>query len=262
MIDDLDELQGPSHASRIKLKIAGEGVGLLREDAISSFLDDNLKKLSTEGLNQSGITGFEVAALMLLDSLVGQLAAAKPAPPSNLIGKMFDPTGVPSLPEMTSRFIHDCFKAGMGGAADAAFEQIRKGGDATLAAARDMPVGNMHPGLYLDSYYAGLQQAGIRFLAVRWAYLSALTFAGLQDEERKRFEKCANSAEEKFVRTSTALMYAVKNLDGSRYREQQREIREAREIGAAEKASALLFNVFDSQMLYPKALRDVLNGGA
>jgi hypothetical protein len=120
----------------------------------------------------------------------------------------------------------------------------------------------MHPGLYLDAYYAGLQQAGIRFLAVRWGWLSALMFGGLTDEDRERFTKRANSAEEKLVRMNSALMYAVQDLDGSRYREKQKVIREAREAGLAAKADAVLFNVFDSQMFYPKALRDVLNNGA
>jgi hypothetical protein len=264
MLDDMDELRGPAHARRIKFEISSGGSESLHagKDALIGFLNDKLQKLSTEGLGQSRITGFEVAALMLLDSLSRQLAAATPAPPSSLIYKMFDPTGVPSLPEMTARFIADCFKAGMGQAASAAFDQIRKGGDGTLAAARDMTPGDMHPGLYLDAYYAGLQQAGIRFLAVRWGWLSALMFGGLTDEDRERFTKRANSAEEKLVRMNSALMYAVQDLDGSRYREKQKVIREAREAGLAAKADAVLFNVFDSQMFYPKALRDVLNNGA
>ena len=57
-------------------------------------------------------------------------------------------------------------------------------------------------------------------------------------------------------------MYAVKDLDGSRYRDQQRLIREARAAGDEKKADAVLNNVFDSQIFYPLALKDVMSKGA
>ena len=258
MVEDLDELRGPNHAKRIRLEISEGGFAavIAGKDAISGFLTDTFKKRSTEHLNRSQITGFEVSSLALLDSLARQLNAASPTPPPNLIGKMFDPFGVPSLPEMTARFIHDCLQAGMAGAVDAAIDDIRKGGDATLKAARELPLTNMHPGLYMDSYYTALQQAGIRFGAVRWGSLSALTFAQLSEAERSRYEKRAASAEEKFVRVGFALLYAIQDLDGSRYREKQQALRAATAAGDEQKARALLFNVFESQMLYPKAVQE------
>jgi len=176
-----------------------------------------------------------------------------------LIPKMFDGSGVSSLPEMTARFIHDCYAAGMGNAASQAIDDIRVGGDATLEASRSLQPGELDPGVYLDTYYAGLQQAALRFLAVRWGWQSVLVFAGLSNEDRKRSEKRVNSAEEKLVRCQTALMYAVKDLDGSKYREQQQALRDARAAGDEKKAAAILSNVFDSVFFYPQALKEVMS---
>jgi hypothetical protein len=57
-------------------------------------------------------------------------------------------------------------------------------------------------------------------------------------------------------------MYAVKDLDGSKYREQQQAIRDARAAGDEKKAAAVLANVFDSQIFYPEALKDGMSKGA
>jgi hypothetical protein len=264
MIADMDELESDTHASRIKFMIAGEGFGRLAsgKQAVADFLGEKLKALSTVELQRSRISGFEIAGVMLLYSLFRQLVTTSPAPPANLIPKMFDSSGVSSLPEMAARFIHDCYAAGMGDAAGQAIDDIRIGGDATMAAARAMLPGDLNPGVYLDSYYAGLQQAALRFFAVRWGWQSVLVFGGLTNEARQRAEKRVNAVEEKLVRCETALMYAVKDLDGSRYRDQQRLIREARAAGDEKKADAVLNNVFDSQIFYPLALKDVMSKGA
>lgn len=264
MITDMDELRSAMHASRIKFMIAGEAFGSLAsgKQAIADYLGEKLQALSTVELQRNRVTGFEAAAVMLLYSLFRKLVTATPTAPANLIPKMFDSSGVSSLPEMTARFIHDCYEAGMGDAANQAIDDIRIGGDATLAASRSMLPGDLDPGVYLDSYYAGLQQAALRFLAVRWGWQSVLVCVGLSDEDRQRAEKRVNSVEEKLVRCETALMYAVKDLDGSKYREQQQAIRDARAAGDEKKAAAVLANVFDSQIFYPEALKDGMSKGA
>jgi len=264
MIADMDELRSGSHAGRIKSAIAGEAFTAVisGRQATADFLTGKLQAFSTVELQNNKVTGFEAAAVMLLHSLFTQLVKAAPAVPANLFPKMFDPSGVPSLPEMTARFIYDCYAAGMGDAADQAITEIRMGGDATLAAARAMLPGDLDPGVYLDGYYAGLQQAAIRFLAVRWGWQSVLVFAGLSPEDRQRAEKRVNAVEEKLVRCETALMYAVKDLDGSKYREKQQALRDARAAGDEKKAAAILANVFDLQVFYPDALKDVMSNGA
>ncbi|MEO6803783.1 MAG: hypothetical protein ABI197_11150, partial [Granulicella sp.] len=140
MIADMDELRSPTHATRIKSMVAGEGFGLLvaGKQAIADDLAKKLQTFSTVELQSNRVTGFEAAAVMLLYSLYRQLMMAAPAAPANLIPKMFDPSGVSSLQEMTARFIHDCYAAGMGDAASQAIDDIRIGGDATLAASRAM----------------------------------------------------------------------------------------------------------------------------
>lgn len=264
MIGDMDELRSQTHESHIKLMIAGDGFGLLAsgKQAIADYLGEKLQAFSTVELQRGTVTGFEAAAMMLLYSLFRQLVTATPAAPANLFPKMFDSSGVASLQEMTARFIYDCYAAGMGDAASQAIDDLRIGGDATLAASRSMLPGDLDPGVYLDSYYAGLQQAALRFLAVRWGWQSVLVYAGLSDDDRQRTEKRVNSVEEKLVRCETALMYAVKDLDGSKYREQQQAIHDARAAGDEKKADAVLANVFDSQFFYPQALKDVMSKAA
>ncbi len=264
MIADMEELRSATHASRIKHVIAGELFSLLAsgKQAIADYLGEKLQAFSGVDLRRNRVCGFEAAAVMLLYSLFRQLVTAVPAAPANLIPKMFDPTGVSSLPEMTARFIYDCYAAGMGEAANQAIDDIRIGGDATLAASRAMLPGDLHPGLYMDSYYAGLQQAALRFLAVRWGWQSVLVWGGLSDEEQQRALKRVNAVEEKLVRCETAIMYAVKDLDGSRYREKQQAIRDAKAAGDDKQAAAILANTFDSQIFYPQALKDWMCKGA
>ena len=261
MIADMDELRSPEHAGRIKRMVAGDAFDLLKssKQAIADYLAQKFHSFSIGELRANKVNGVEAAAMMLLHSLHRQLSAAAPPPPANMIPKMFDGSGVSSLPEMTARFIHDCYAAGMGNAASQAIDDIRVGGDATLEASRSLQPGELDPGVYLDAYYAGLQQAALRFLAVRWGWQSVLVFAGLTSEDRKRSEKRVNSAEEKLVRCQTALMYAVKDLDGSKYREQQQAIRDARAAGDEKKAAAILSNVFDSVFFYPQALKEVMS---
>lgn len=264
-INELDKLRDASHDSRLRSDIAAGGfaVAISGWEGVCQFLHAKLKDLSVEGLNASKVTGFDVAALMLLDSLAYQLMTAQdPTPPASLKGKMFNPAGVPSLAEMTARFIADCMKAGLGNAVSAAIDAIRKGGDATLASARDMTQDNLHPGLYLDRYYAGIQQAAIRFQAVRWGSLSVLTFGGLDSKERAKYEQRVTSSEEKFVRMSSILLYALQDIDGTRYREKQALIRHAFEAGIPEQADSVLYNVFESQMFYPKPVRQIMIDGA
>jgi hypothetical protein len=263
-IAEMDELRSDTHARRIRSLIAGDGFSVLvsGRQAIADYLGARLQAFSGVELRRNRVTGFEAAAVHLLHSLFRQLVTAATPAPENLYLKMFDPTGVPSLPEMASRFIHDCYASGMGDAASQAIDDIRIGGDATLAAARSMEPGNLDPGVYLDGYYAGLQQAAIRYLAVRWGWQSALVCTGLSEDDRQRARKRVNAVEEKLVRCETALMYAVKDLDGSKYREKQQAVRDARAAGDEAKADAALANVFDSQFFYPMALKDVMSKGA
>lgn len=65
-----------------------------------------------------------------------------------------------------------------------------------------------------------------------------------------------NAVEEKLVRCETAIMYAVKDLDGSRYREKQQAIRDAKAAGNDDAASAVLKNATDSQLFYPNAVKE------
>ena len=263
-IAEMDELRSETHARRIRSMLAADGFSALisSRQAIADYLGEKLQAFSGVELRRNRVTGFEAAAVHLLYSLFRQLVTAATPAPENLYPKMFDPTGVPSLPEMVSRFIHDCYAAGMGDAASQAIDDIRIGGDATLAAARAMDPGDLDPGVYLDGYYAGLQQAAIRYLAVRWGWQSVLVFAGLSEDDRQRAGKRVNAVEEKLVRCETALMYAVKDLDGSKYREKQQVVRDARAAGDEAKADAGLANVFDSQFFYPMALKDVMSKGA
>ncbi len=167
--------------------IAGDLFGLRAsgKQAIADYLAEKLKAFSSVDLQQNKVSGFEAAAVMLLYSLFRQLVTATPPAPANLIPKMFDPTGVISLPEMTSRFIHDCFAAGMGDAANQAIDDIRIGGDATLADARAMQLGDLNPSVYMDNYYAGVRRAALRFLAVHCGLQSVLVWGGLSVEDRQ-----------------------------------------------------------------------------
>ena len=257
MVADIDELKSATHAGRVKSLFAGEGFSLQvsGKEAVAAFLAQQSQAFSTSELQANRVTGFEAAAVMLLHAIHRQLLTASPAPPANLFSKMFDPTGVTSLPEMAARFIHDCYASGMADAVDQAIDNIRIDGDATLTASRALPQNGLDAGVYLDSYYAGLQQAAVRYFAVRWAWQSVLVVAGLSGQQRQRAEKRVNAVEEKLVRCETAIMFSVRNLDGSRYREQQHQIRDAKAAGDDKKAAALLANAFDSQLFYPEAVK-------
>jgi hypothetical protein len=134
-----------------------------RQD-IAKFLSAELKQVSPDFLDRSWVTGFEVAALTLLDALAQQFAVTEPSPPPVPMEKMFDAWGLPSLQEMTERFIHECFLAGIGDIVEEALVQTRKEGDTRLANARSMQpkepdFEEMQVAEFLDSSYAELQQA-------------------------------------------------------------------------------------------------------
>jgi hypothetical protein len=57
-------------------------------------------------------------------------------------------------------------------------------------------------------------------------------------------------------------MYAVNDLDYSKFEEWQSRLRLARKSGDEREFAAILGNVFDSNLFYPAALKDVMEKGA
>lgn len=264
MIDDLTALADSKHAATVARQVSGDAFSLFPSGvaALLEYLDQKLDWMAGEGIGNSKVTGLDVAAMFLMNSVAHQITSGSEAPPLALLYKMFDSSGVPSLAEMIARSIRDCFAHGLGEKAIAAIKEVRKGADGTLKVARERIPEWQHPGVDLDRYYNALHQAGIRFLAARWGYQSANVVGSLSAADRAEFDKRVNTAEEKLVRVATALFYAITDLDGTRLREKQGLIRELRAAGKANEVDRVLGDLIDSQLFYPPYLRNILVGEA
>ena len=80
----------------------------------------------------------------------------------------------------------------------------------------------------------------------------------LGDAERKTYATRGNAAEEKLVRASDAMMFAMKDLDGSESRGKPAELQKALAPGDEDKAQGLAMEAVDLKLFYPKPFKQVL----
>ena len=120
------------------------------------------------------------------------------------------------------------------------------------------PVG--HPEMMLDLYYFGLFLAAPYLRAVMVGYEVLSRKPGLSDEARQRYSIWANAAEEKLVRISDAMLFAIRDLDGSEARRRRDEIQALIQADQAEKAQGLAMSLVDLQLFFPKPFKRVLLG--
>ena len=110
----------------------------------------------------------------------------------------------------------------------------------------------------LDLYYFGLLGAAPYLRAAMVGYEVAALNPALSGAERKTYATRGNAAEEKLVRVSDALMFAVKDLDGSESRVKRAEIQKALATGDEDKAQGLAMEAVDLKLFYPKPFKLVL----
>jgi hypothetical protein len=139
-------------------------------------------------------------------------------------------------------------RQGDGPAAREAAEGLKAEGDALIARALDGD---------LLTFYASLYPAAAYELAV--AHLGqAAAEASVDPDDKRRWEKLAVNAEERAVRVSSSLGFAVLNLDGTWIARHQLLLRQVREAKGEDAARLKARDLIENQLFYPKALMPIL----
>jgi hypothetical protein len=129
----------------------------------------------------------------------------------------------------------------------AAAEDLKAQGDAMIARALDGDA---------LTYYASLYPSAAYELAVMYMGQSAAEAS--DGKERTRFAKLAVNAEERAVRVSTALHFALVNLDGTWIPQHRRQIRQVRENEGEDAARLKASDLIENQLFYPRSFLPIL----
>jgi hypothetical protein len=107
-------------------------------------------------------------------------------------------------------------------------------------------------------YYGGLQAIPY-LLAAEEGYHKLKHAPNVADHDREAFAHKSETAEEKLVRIRTALLYAAQDVDLSRLRGKQAEVRELLRTDC-QKSEALVSEIINLELFYPLNFRSVLLG--
>ncbi|MBS1822670.1 MAG: hypothetical protein JST61_11970 [Acidobacteria bacterium] len=230
--------------------VAQERVGFLQH-AAQHMVGTELLEGRATGYDAAGVLIAEAIAEQLLDNdavcrAVLAKAAARPAR---------------ATAEMAAMMIDDCWYRGLGDRITAALDTLRQRGEQVVDEARKGAYPEGHPEMTLDIYYGGILQAVPYLLAVNAGY-TKLSHAPVGPEERARYEKKANTSEEKLVRLRTALLYAVSDVDLSQLYDKQARVAAVLRAGDTNHAEDLVHEIIDLEYFYPSTFRTVLLGQA
>lgn len=154
------------------------------------------------------------------------------------------------IEHVAARLCDRMIRLGDGDAVREAFDSLKAEGDALISQALDGDV---------LTFYNSLYPAAAFELAATYAG-QALARASHDPSEQKRWAKRAVNAEERAVRVSTALGFAIMNLDGSQIALHVQWLRQVREEKGDQAARRQAKDLIRNQLFYPMALLPVLLG--
>lgn len=230
--------------------VVEERVGYLRRAAH--------RMVGTE-LLEGRATGYDAAGVLIVEAIAEQLQDNEAVCRTVLAKAAERPAS--ALAEMAAMMIDDCWYRGLGDRVAAALDTLRQRGEQIVEEAREGAYPEGHPEMTLDIYYGGVLQAVPYLLATNAGY-TKLSHAPAGPEERARYEKRANTSEEKLVRLRTALLYAVSDADLSQLYDKQARVRAVLQAGDKEHAEALVHEIIDLEFFYPSTFRSVFLGTA
>ncbi len=223
------------------------------------FLQQASQQIVGTELLAGRTTGYDAAGVLLVEAIAGAVAADDPAMCSTILAKAAT-WQVSSVAEMGAKLIDECWYRRLGDKVVAALDSLRQRGEQVVEQAREGSYPEGHPEMALDIYYGGILQALPYLLATNSGYVK-LSHAPVEDEERQRFLKKADTSEEKLIRLRTALLYAVGDMDLSQLRDKQARVAAVLRGGDRDRAEALVHEIIDLEFFYPPPFRSVLMVG-
>ena len=224
------------------------------------FLGQASQQMVGQELLAGKVRGYDVAGVLMVTAIARAVAASDPKLCAELLAKA-GTWKLVAIDEMASRLIEECWYRGLAGALTTAFDAIRHDGEAVIASAREGLYPEGHPEMALDIYYGGVLQAVPYLRGAHTGYFK-LSKAQWPAEEIEADAHKANTAEEKLIRLTTALMYAVRDADLSQLRDKQARVAAVLRTGDRARAAALVNEIVDLEVFYPTPFRSVLLGDA
>ena len=259
LIEVLKDLPSPERAYRLLLSFQ-KTLGTVPAETAEQirFLHQASGQMFGTELLAGRVRGWDVAGVLTLTSLADALGATSPEVCSAVVSKAAK-TEVRELLELSSRVIEDCWLRGKHDEVTKGLDALRSRAEGIIATAREGGYPEGHPELALDIYYGSLLQA-VPFLIAANGGFTKLTHApGVSEDDLEIFAHKAETAEEKLVRLTFALLYGARDLNLSLLREKQAEVDELLKTDR-KGAEAFVRNVIDLELLYPTTFRSVLMG--
>jgi hypothetical protein len=223
------------------------------------FLRQAAQRMVGTELLEGRATGYDVAGVLIVEAIAEQLLGNEAVCRAVLAKVAARPARAPA--EVAALMIDDCWYRGLGDKVTAALDLLRQRGEQVVEEAQKGAYPEGHPEMTLDIYYGGILQAVPYLLATNAGY-TKLSHAPTAPEERARYEKKANTSEEKLVRLRTALLYAVSDVDLSQLYDKQARVAAVLRVGDRDHAEALVHEIIDLEYFYPSTFRAVLLGAA
>ncbi len=228
------------------------------EDRMRFLRQAAAQMVGTE-LLEGKATGYDVAGVLLMEAIAGQLEADEML--CRAVLSKAAAREASAVIEMALMLLTDCWYRGLQDKITGALDALRQRGEQVLEEARRGAYPEGHPEIVLDIYYGGILQAVPYLLATNVGYMK-LKQAPASEGERAKFAKKANTSEEKLVRLRSALLYAVRDVDLSQLRDKQARVAAVLDIGDKERADQLVHEIIDLEFFYPSPFRSVLLGSA
>ena len=259
MIEVLKDLPTAERAARL---VKNFQQTLLTVPAVAEeqlrFLRQASQQMAGTELLAGKVCGYDVAGLLIVAAIAEAVAATDAQACSAVLAKAAA-LEVGALAELGARVIQDCWWRKMGESVTAGLDSLRSQGEKIIRSAQEGLYPEGHPELVLDIYYGGLLQAVPYLLAAEEGYYKLKHAPNLTDDDLDTFAHKAETAEEKLVRMRTALLYAAQDVDLSRLRAKQAEVRALLNTDH-KKAEALVSEIIDLEFFYPPSFRSVLLG--
>lgn len=259
LLATLNDLGTPERAARLAKNfqqvlgtvpaVAGEQMRFLRQAA---------QQTVGKELLAGRARGYDAAGLLMVSAIVEAVGKDDPERCLKLGAKALTWELV-AIDEMASKLIEECWYLKLGAKLTEAFDSLRSEGETVIETARLGAYPEGHPELALEIYYGSLLQAVPYLLGAHTGFYK-LSKAPASPEDRELFAHKANTAEEKLVRMTTALLYAVNDIDLSQLADKRARVAAVLKQGDKERAEALIHEIIDLEFFYPPRFRSVLLG--
>ena len=257
-LDNLAKLVENGHAQDVlrEFQQAAFAETVRGPEAVLKYFATTAEFYNGDGLLQGNATASEAGAFVLIQSLANAISEDK----RNFVRicGMLSAPGVRSIEESAGRMVRDSIVNGLSLQVSDVLAAMQRQGDGLVDAAREgfHPLG--HPEAMLEFYYTGLFQSAPYLRAAMLGYEVAAQQPVLDQKQRRFYLTRANASEEKLARVSDAMMFSVRDQDGSQARSKRAAVQAQLAVGDQQKAKALAMETVDLKLFLPKPYKEYL----